>query len=92
MRRAESSLRAIRIGRWHIAIIAGFVITLWVVQALGFINAIEFLIFYTTICLVVSVATWPWMMWRERRVRGDYAACAHLLATLQVDTEGNPKP
>jgi len=90
IRRAESSLRAFRIGRWHIAIIAAFVITLWVLEALGFIHAIEFLIFYTVVCLAVSVVAWIWMMWRERRVRGEYAACVHLLATLQVDNDSDP--
>jgi hypothetical protein len=85
MRRAESSLRAIRIGRWHVAIIAAFVLTLWIVEALGFIHAIDFLISYTTVCLVVSVASWLWMRWRENRVRSEHAACIRLLAALQVD-------
>jgi hypothetical protein len=86
IRRAESSLRAIRIGRWHITIIAVFVMTLWVVEALGFIHAIEFMIFYTTTCFVVCAASWLWMNWREKRVRGERAALVRLLATLNVDT------
>jgi hypothetical protein len=91
IRRAEASLRAIRIGRWHIAIIAAFVITLWMVEALRFIHAIGFLMFYTTVCVVVSVASWLWMAWREKRVRGEHAACVRLLATLQVDNEMDPE-
>jgi hypothetical protein len=87
IRRAESSLRAIRIGRWHIAIIVAFVMTLWVVEALAFIHAIDFLIFYTTVCLVVSVASWLWMMWREKRVRSEHAAFVRLLAMLKVEDE-----
>lgn len=92
VRRAEASLQAIRIGRWHIAIIAIFVMTLWVVEALGFIHAIRFLIFYTTVCLAVSAATWLWMLWREKRARGEHAACVRLLATLQVDTRDKRIP
>jgi hypothetical protein len=86
MRRAESSLRAIRIGRWHVAIIAVFVVTLWALTALGLIQAIDFLLLYTTICAAVSLVAWLWMAWREKRARGELAACARLLATLRVDT------
>jgi hypothetical protein len=85
MRRAESSLRAIRIGRWHVAIIAAFVTALWIAEALGFIDAIDFLLLYTSVCLVASVASWFWMRWRENRVRSEHAACIRLLAALQVD-------
>jgi hypothetical protein len=87
IRRAESSLRAIRIGRWHVAVIAVFVSTLWIAEALGFIHAVDFLILYTTVCLVVSVASWLWMRWRENCVRSERAACIRLLAALQVDNE-----
>jgi hypothetical protein len=90
MRRAESSLRAIRIGRWHIAIIAVFVMTLWVLEALGFIHAIDFLILYTMVCLAVSVVSWLWMMWREKRAGSELSACTRLLETLQIDTESSP--
>jgi hypothetical protein len=85
IRRAESSLRAIRIGRWHVGTIAAFVLTLWIAQALGFVDALDFLILYTLICLAVSVAGWLWMRWRENRVRNERAACVRLLAALRVD-------
>jgi hypothetical protein len=85
IRRAESSLRAIRIGRWHVAIIAAFVLTLWAAEALGFIHAIDFLIFYSTFCLAASAGSWAWLGWREKRVRSERAACVRLLAALQVD-------
>lgn len=91
IRRAESSLRAIRIGRWHIAIIAVFVMTLWILEAFGLIHAIDFLTIYTVVCLAVSVVSWLWMVWRERRVRSEHAACTRLLETLQVDTESDPE-
>jgi hypothetical protein len=87
IRRAESSLRAIRIGRWHVAIIAAFVVTLWVAETLGFVHAVDFLIFYTLICLAVSFAGWLWMGWHEKSVRSEHAACVRLLAALRVDNE-----
>lgn len=90
IRRAEASLRAMRIGRWSIAAIAVFVVTLWIVEALGLIHARNFLVIYTTVCLIVSVGSWLWMMWRERRVHSERAACVRLLAALQVDNGGDP--
>ncbi len=85
MRRAESSLSAIRIGRWHIAIIALFVTTLWVLEAIGLIHAFGFLIFYTAVCLILSTVAWLWMTWREKRLRLERAVLVRLLAALQVD-------
>jgi hypothetical protein len=85
MRRAESTLRAIRVGRWHLAIIAVFVITLWVVEALGFLRAYDFLALYTAVCGVVSGVAWVWMVRSEKRARSEHHACARMLATLQVD-------
>lgn len=85
IRRAESSLSAIRIGRWHIAIIALFVTTLWMLQAIGVIHAARFLVFYTTVCLAVSVAGWLWMLSREKRLRSERAVFVRLLAALKVD-------
>lgn len=85
MRRTESSLSAIRIGRWHIAVIALFVTTLWILEAIGLIHAVDFLIFYTAVCVVVSAVAWLWMRWREKRLRGEHAALVRLLAALQVD-------
>jgi len=85
IRRAESSLSAIRIGRWHIAVIGIFVTTLWVLEAIGLIHAVRFLILYTTVCAAVSVAAWLWMMSREKRLRSERAVLAHLLESLEVD-------
>jgi hypothetical protein len=83
MRRTESSLSAIRIGRWHIGIIALFVMTLWVLEAIGLIHAVGFLIVYTAVCVVVSAVAWLWMRWREKRLRSEHAALVKLLAALQ---------
>lgn len=84
IRRAESSLSAIRVGQWHFGIIAVFVVMLWILQALGLINAARFLLFYTAVCTVIAVTAWSWMMWRERHLRNERAVLARLLAALEV--------
>ena len=85
IRRAESSLAAIRIGRWHVAIIALFVATLWVLETIGLIHAVGFLIVYTAVCVVVSAVAWLWMSWREKRLHGELDALVRLLEDLRVD-------
>lgn len=82
IRRAEASLHAMRIGRWHVAIIAGFVALLWALQWLKFIDAVQFLVFYSSVCLVVSLGSWIWMMWRIKTVSAERDACLRLLADL----------
>jgi hypothetical protein len=90
LRRAESSLRAIRIGRWHIGVIAVFVITLWALQAIGLVAAADFLVFYSLVCAGVSAAAWRWMAWRERRARSERAACLQMLAALASEADHTP--
>jgi hypothetical protein len=85
--RAESSLRAIRVGYWHIAIITAFVVALWIAQALGFIDAIEFLMFYTALCGVMCSVSWLWMARRTKQLRSDHAAYLDLLTKFQADAE-----
>ncbi len=85
IRRADSSLSAIRIGRWHISIIALFVMTLWMFETMGLINAVRFLVFYTAVCLAVAVVAWLWMSSREKRLRSERAVLVRLLADLEVD-------
>ena len=87
VRRAEASLRAIRIGHWHIGVVAVFVATLWIAEALGLIHAVRFLVVYSAVCVVVCMASWLWMMRRTKQVRGEHAAYLSLLAKLQVDGE-----
>jgi Na+-transporting methylmalonyl-CoA/oxaloacetate decarboxylase beta subunit len=83
IRRADASLRAMRVGRWHLAAVAGFVVLLWVLQLLELIGALEFLVFYTWVCLAVSLVSGIWMAWRIRAVRAERDACIQLLAALQ---------
>jgi hypothetical protein len=92
MRRAESSLHAIRLGHWHIGIVIAFVAILWVLESLALIRAPGFLIFYTAVCLVASLAAWLWMMWRAKRVTRERDACIRLLAMIELDNSSEGAP
>ena len=74
-----------RVGRWHVAIIAGFVAVLWTCQLLELIDAVEFLVFYSSVCLAVSLGSWLWMVWRARIVTpsGTLTSVAGHLAGLR---------
>jgi hypothetical protein len=82
LRRANASLRAIRVGRWHVVVIAVFVAVLWVMEAMGLIAALRFLVFYTSVCAAILIPYLKWLAWRERRVRGEREACQRLLNEL----------
>ena len=82
LRRADASLRAIRVGRWQVAIIAGFVATLWVTQVIGLIDARGFLVFYSAVSAATVIPYVIWLGRRETRVRGERAACGKLLEDL----------
>jgi hypothetical protein len=83
LRRTEASLRAMRVGHWHIAIIAGFVAVLWACQWLELIDAFEFLILYSSVCLVVALGSWLWMRWRARAVTAERNAYVRLLTEFR---------
>jgi hypothetical protein len=83
IQRADASLRAMRVGRWHIAVVAGFVVLLGALQLLKLIDALEFLILYGSVCAVVSLGSWVWMARRSRTLRIEREACVRLLATLR---------
>jgi hypothetical protein len=85
IRRTEGSLRAIRIARWHIAVIAGFVTVLWVLQFLGGIDAQRFLSIYTLICIAISSVALVWFARRERQLHNEQAACVRLLDDLRAE-------
>jgi hypothetical protein len=83
IKRADASIRAIRVGRWHVAVVAGFVVLLGALQLLKLIDAVEFLLLYASVCAGVSVGSWIWMAWRIKTVRAERDACVRLLATLR---------
>jgi hypothetical protein len=81
IQRADASLRTLRLGRWHVAVVVGFVALLGVLQLLELIDAREFVVFYSSVCLAVSLGSWIWMAWRGRTVRAEREACVRLLAS-----------
>jgi hypothetical protein len=81
IRRADASLQTMRVGRWHVAVVAVFVVLLWALQLLELIDAREFLVLYSSVCLAVSLGSWIWMAWRSRVIRAERDACIRLLAT-----------
>jgi hypothetical protein len=87
VRRAETSLHALRLLRWHPGVLVVFLIVLWTCQVLGLIRALSFLIFYTAICTATCMAGWLWMRWRARRLRGERDACVKLLAMMRVSDD-----
>lgn len=84
VRRADASLRAILLGRIHIGVIAGFVIVLWIAEALQFIDARSFLIFYSIVCLTVCAAELLWFRTSSQRLREERDACTRLLEELRT--------
>lgn len=85
IRRADASMQTLRLARWHISAIGGFIAVLWVCQALGLIDAVRFLVFYTTVCMAAGASGLLWIRVRMDRVRRGHDACMRLLETLQVD-------
>jgi len=85
IRRVEASLRALALARWHITVIAVFVMVLWSCEALGLIHAAGFMLLYTAICLVTCVACWLWVMRRRVQLREERDGYARLLAVMEVD-------
>jgi cell division protein FtsL len=86
IRRTEGALRVIRIARWHIVVIAGFVAVLWVLQFLGAIDAQRFLSIYTLICIAISSVALVWSARRERQLHNEQAVCARLLDDLRAES------
>jgi len=84
LRRADASLRAVRVGRWQVVIIASFVAILWAAQAMGLIHASGFLVFYSAACVVTVIPYFIWLGRREKRVVAERAACRKLLEDLQA--------
>jgi FtsH-binding integral membrane protein len=85
VRRAENSLRALRVLRWHLSVIVAFVVILWLCQVTGLVHASSFLVFYTIMCAVACAAGGLWMNWRAQHLRSERDACARLLEMLRVN-------
>ena len=84
LKRADASLKVLRLGRVHLAVIGAFVAILWATQWAGWIDATDFLVIYTLICAATAAVYLPWLAWRERRVRKERAECQRLLDDLRA--------
>lgn len=82
VRRADASLRIVRLGRVHLAVIAAFVALLWACETAGLIHARDFLVLYTVVCAVTVACYLPWLAWREKRVRQERDTCQRLLREI----------
>ena len=84
VRRADASLKVLRLGRVHLALIVAFVLILWVAELGGLISARDFLVLYTLVCAATVALYLPWIAWRVKRVGGERAACQQLLDELRA--------
>jgi hypothetical protein len=84
MRRAEASLKVLRLGRVHMAVIGAFVLVLWATELGGLIDARDFVVLYTLICAAMAAFYLPWIAWREKRVNQERAECQRLLDDLRA--------
>jgi hypothetical protein len=92
-RRAEAALRAVTLGRLAVAIIAAFVALLWLLQWAGAMHEARFLHIYTATCSVMCAPLLVYLRYRERRMRGERAACLGLLSELdRAETSSKPAP
>ena len=84
LRRADATLKVIRLGRVHLVVIAAFVVVLWASELGGLISARDFLVFYTLVCAAVATFYLPWFAWRQKRVSQERAKCQRLLDDLRA--------
>lgn len=88
LRRAETSLKTIRIGRWGVLAIGAFVAVLWIAQAAGLIRAASFLKLYTAAAFITCAPYLLYLHRRERRALGERAACQRMLDELVAPKRG----
>jgi hypothetical protein len=89
VRRADASLKVLRLGRVHLAVIGAFVVILWVSELIGLIDARDFVVLYTLVCAATAAFYLPWLAWRQKRVIRERAMCQRLLDDLR-DGEQDP--
>jgi hypothetical protein len=90
VRRAEASLKVLRLGRVHLAVVGAFVAVLWASELIGLISARDFLVLYTLVCAAGAALYLPWLAWRQKRLNQELAVCQRLLDDLR-DGEQNPR-
>jgi hypothetical protein len=76
--RADSSLKAIRMGRGYICVLASNVVILGISQLMGMVGLPGFLTFDAIACAITAAVYLPWLARRERRVYEERAAARQL--------------
>lgn len=89
VQRADASLKALRASRWQIVLLFAFVAVLWIVEAAGLLQAFDFLLFYTPVCIAWAILWRLWSGWRLTRLARERAAYVRLLA--EFDADGSQK-
>lgn len=78
LRRADASLRANKVGRWHVWLLVAFVAALWALPPLG-LAPTYLVIMLTLIYAACIVPIWLWLDLRWERVRGELETYLKLL-------------
>jgi hypothetical protein len=85
LRRAEASLRALRVGWWHVGVLAAFLGVLWAAQLAGVFRELPFLMLYSAISAGFLAAYVAWLCWRRPRLLAEREACRRLLDDMDLD-------
>ncbi len=87
LRRADSSLRANRIGRWHVFVLLAFVAGLWALPLVGLTPVL--VVASMTLIYLLSIAPfWIWLDLRRERLRREIETCLGLLKEYEAETGG----
>jgi hypothetical protein len=84
LRRVDASLRANRVGRWHVWVLVAFVAALWALPVLG-IASVPGMAIMTALYLGFIAPLWIWLDLRRERLRREMEACLRLLDELGGD-------
>jgi hypothetical protein len=68
LHRATFALRAVRLLRAHVCVLASFAFVLWVCQSGGLIDARNFVVGYSALVAAAMAAYLPWTTRRERQL------------------------
>ncbi len=77
--RTNFALRAVRMLRAHVCVLASFACVLWVCQSGGLIDARDFVVGYSVLVAVALAGYLPWTSRRERQLLARGEECRRLL-------------
>jgi hypothetical protein len=88
-RRADASLRANRVGRWHLWVLLAFVAALWALPALGLFPMRMTAVLAVAYILILG-CVWVWLDLRRERLRRELETCLSLLAEYDAERGATP--